>query len=41
MRDGVVVSDGAVTAVLVGPDGRPRRQPADWIAAFERCKMES
>lgn len=34
MRDGEEVADGRVTVVFVGPDGRPRRQPAPWIEAF-------
>lgn len=35
MRDGAVIVEGTVTVVYVGPDGRPRRQPEPWIAAFE------
>jgi acyl-CoA thioester hydrolase len=25
-----------VTAALVAPNGRPRRQPAEWVATFEK-----
>lgn len=34
MRADEIVSDAEVTAALVGPNGRPRRQPAAWIEAF-------
>ena len=31
-----ILSDAGVTAVLVGASGKPRRQPREWIEAFER-----
>lgn len=34
MRDALILSDARVTAAFVAPDGRPRRQPRDWIDAF-------
>lgn len=34
MRDAVVLADATVTAALVGPDGRPRRQPAPWLDRY-------
>lgn len=34
MRDDVLVAEGRLTVAFVGPDGRPRRQPAAWIQAF-------
>lgn len=34
MRGAEVLADAQVTAALVGGDGRPRRQPADWAAAY-------
>ena len=34
MRDGQVIADGRVSLVFVGPDGRPKRQPAGWVEAF-------
>ena len=34
MRDGEEIASGRVTVVFVGPDGRPRRQPASWVEAF-------
>lgn len=33
-RAGEVLTDAVVTAAFLGPDGRPRRQPASWRAAF-------
>lgn len=36
MRGDEIVSDADVTAALVAASGRPRRQPREWIEAFER-----
>jgi acyl-CoA thioester hydrolase len=33
-RDGVLLADARVRVGFVAPDGRPRRQPALWRAAF-------
>lgn len=35
MRGDIIVAEAEVEAVFVSPSGRPRRQPAHWIAAFE------
>ncbi|MDV3458017.1 YbgC/FadM family acyl-CoA thioesterase [Sphingomonas sp. HF-S4] len=35
MRGQTIVTAGEVEAAFVSPTGRPRRQPAAWIAAFE------
>jgi len=35
MRAETIVAEGEVEAAFVSPTGRPRRQPAAWIAAFE------
>jgi acyl-CoA thioester hydrolase len=35
MRGETIVATGEVEAAFVSPTGRPRRQPAAWIAAFE------
>lgn len=35
MRGGLIVTDAMVTVAFVAPNGRPRRQPAGWVAAFE------
>lgn len=34
MRGHAILSEAEVTAALVAPGGRPRRQPAAWIEAF-------
>jgi len=36
LRNGVLLADALVRVGFVGPDGRPRRQPAPWRAAFAR-----
>jgi len=35
IRDGQVLVEGRLTVAFVGEDGRPRRQPAAWIEAFQ------
>ena len=35
-RGTVMLADACVTAALVAPSGRPRRQPPGWLAAFRR-----
>ena len=35
-RGGETLTTAEVTAALVAPDGRPRRQPAAWVAIFRR-----
>ncbi len=35
MRDDQLVVEGRLTVAFVGADGRPRRQPAAWIEAFQ------
>lgn len=39
MRGGDILTQGDVVAALVGTDGRPKRQPRDWIDAFKRLKI--
>ena len=36
MRGEAMLAEAEVTAALVGPGGRPRRQPPDWIDAFHK-----
>jgi acyl-CoA thioester hydrolase len=36
MRGGEVLADADVTAAFLSPEGRPRRQPREWIDIFER-----
>ena len=40
MRAREVVVDAMVTAAFITPEGRPRRQPAEWVARFERLQKE-
>lgn len=35
MRGGDILAEAEVEAAFVTPSGRPRRQPGEWIAAFE------
>lgn len=35
-RNGEEVARAAVTAAFLSPDGRPRRQPRDWVETFRR-----
>ncbi|MDT8759897.1 YbgC/FadM family acyl-CoA thioesterase [Sphingomonas psychrotolerans] len=35
IRGETIVAQGEVEAAFVSPAGRPRRQPAEWMAAFE------
>jgi acyl-CoA thioester hydrolase len=35
MRGETIVAEATVTVAFVAPNGRPRRQPAEWTAAFE------
>lgn len=36
IRGDTILTDASVTAALVSPSGRPRRQPAAWVAAFQK-----
>ena len=40
MRGADILADGRITAAFVAPDGRPKRQPPDWVERFERLKRE-
>ena len=35
MRDDQLVVEGKITVAFVGSDGRPKRQPASWVEAFQ------
>ena len=39
-RGGELLTEGRVTAAFLGMDGRPRRQPGEWRAAFERLAAQ-
>ena len=41
MRGDELLADARVTAAFLTPEGRPRRQPRRWIAAFERLKEDN
>lgn len=36
MRGGDILTQAEVTAALVAPNGRPRRQPASWVERFRQ-----
>jgi acyl-CoA thioester hydrolase len=40
MRDDELLADARVTAAFLTPGGRPRRQPREWVEAFERLLKE-
>lgn len=35
MRGDNILTEARVTAAFVSPDGKPRRQPKEWVAAFQ------
>jgi len=41
MRGDEILTDAIVTAAFLSPEGRPKRQPREWIGIFERLKGES
>ncbi|MBA3675817.1 MAG: YbgC/FadM family acyl-CoA thioesterase [Sphingosinicella sp.] len=41
MRGDEILTDAIVTAAFLSPEGRPKRQPRDWVEKFERLKGES
>lgn len=38
MRGPETVTEAEVSVALIGPDGRPKRQPRHWIETFEKLK---
>lgn len=40
MRGDEILADARVTAAFLSPEGRPRRQPRDWVERFARLKGE-
>lgn len=40
MRGPETVTEADVSVALIGPDGRPKRQPRHWIEIFERLKRD-
>lgn len=41
MRGDEILTDAIVTAAFLSPEGRPKRQPREWVEKFERLKGES
>lgn len=39
-RGDELLTEGRVTAAFLGMDGRPKRQPGEWRAAFERLAAQ-
>jgi acyl-CoA thioester hydrolase len=40
MRGDEILADAMVTAAFLNPEGRPRRQPREWVERFERLQGE-
>lgn len=40
MRGRELLADALITAAFLSTDGRPRRQPREWVTVFERLKGE-
>ena len=40
MRGAETLTEARVTAAFLSPDGRPRRQPAEWVAAFRAIEAK-
>src|SRR6185503_53949 len=40
LRGDELLADATVRVGFISPDGRPRRQPADWRAAFETLRSK-
>ncbi|HWH17685.1 MAG TPA: YbgC/FadM family acyl-CoA thioesterase [Allosphingosinicella sp.] len=40
MRGDEILTDAKVTAAFLSPEGRPKRQPREWMEIFERLKRE-
>ncbi|WP_300972998.1 YbgC/FadM family acyl-CoA thioesterase [Sphingomonas sp. LHG3406-1] len=40
MRGDELCAEGRITAAFLTPDGRPTRQPRDWVARFEAIRSQ-
>ena len=40
MRGRELLADAKITAAFLSAEGRPKRQPREWVQAFERLKRE-
>lgn len=41
IRDDELVAEADVTAAFITPDGRPRRQPPEWVGKFTALKRDN
>ncbi len=41
MRGEDILTDASVTAAFLSPEGRPKRQPREWVQLFERLQEEA
>lgn len=41
MRGDEILADATVTAAFLSTEGRPRRQPREWVERFERLRGEN
>ena len=41
MRGDEIIADAEVMPAFVGPEGRPRRQPREWVAIFEALRGDA
>ena len=40
MRGAEILTDASVTAAFLSPEGRPKRQPREWVEKFKRLQGE-
>ena len=40
MRGNEILADALITAAFLSDEGRPKRQPREWVAKFERLQRE-
>jgi acyl-CoA thioester hydrolase len=40
MRDHELIAEARIIAAFLSPEGRPKRQPREWVEKFERLKKE-
>ena len=40
MRDHQLIAEARIIAAFLSPEGRPKRQPREWVEKFERLKKE-
>jgi acyl-CoA thioester hydrolase len=40
MRGAEILTDASVTAAFLSPEGRPKRQPREWVELFKRLEGE-